>query len=546
MNFLKKIFAKYNRKRVRGYMRQYRKLHNAQQNRFLIDTIRELTKLDPTQSQYIPARFLSPLAQQHAQLSIKQLLLARLNFVEFNKAVLLAIKETNPVPISMPIPNHWIDHLVGRNIPVRRVASTIKWHVSCFIFLGYGALYALKKFIERTPAKKNSEINKLTSGDFDLIPMVNNLCLPITKNKEAKTIVNWFIEKYATSPGLVVQAPKDFAEEISQHVVVSNKDALLPMTSFGRRAKFLLKSAFVGMIALINLLIGRWAMALMYYELVMSFHLENLPASHRPKNVFCNNSGYYKRPVWTYRIEEDGGHVCCYFYSVNNFQFAEADGTSAISFGWELMNWQHYIVWNELQKNFINKLSATQGTFDVVGEIWFEDSDTVIPSDTFHDVTIFDVSPNRPSLYRALAAPVEFYTPKNMLNMVTDVIDVCASHDIKIAMKPKRDYSAQHSKSYAKLIDDLQKAKLITLVNPQVSAKNLINHSNIIICAPFTSPAIIAKNLGKPIVYYDPNKVIMPTDAAADGIEILQSKAALAEFINTHINNPLFSKGCSK
>ena len=189
------------------------------------------------------------------------------------------------------------------------------------------------------------------------------------------------------------------------------------------------------------------------------------------------------------------------------------------------------------QKNFVNEVASDQGTFNVVDEIWFEVSDTLMPYDKFYNISIFDVSPNKTSLYRALAVPDDFYTPKNILGMITDVNDIRSTHDIKIAMKPKRDYSTSHSKYYAKLFNNLQITKLITLINPQVLAKSLIKHFKIIICAPFTSPGIIAKILVNYIVHYDSNKIVMAIDEATDGIEILQSKEALAEFLDTHINN---------
>jgi polysaccharide biosynthesis PFTS motif protein len=48
---------------------------------------------------------------------------------------------------------------------------------------------------------------------------------------------------------------------------------------------------------------------------------------------------------------------------------------------------------------------------------------------------------------------------------------------------------------------------------------------------PFTSTAIIAANLGKPTIFYDPTNKIDNNDRAAHGIRVISDKVELENWI---------------
>lgn len=52
-----------------------------------------------------------------------------------------------------------------------------------------------------------------------------------------------------------------------------------------------------------------------------------------------------------------------------------------------------------------------------------------------------------------------------------------------------------------------------------------------VISVPFTSTALIARNLGKPSCYYDPSELLASDDKAAHGIPVLLGKAQLEKWI---------------
>ena len=50
---------------------------------------------------------------------------------------------------------------------------------------------------------------------------------------------------------------------------------------------------------------------------------------------------------------------------------------------------------------------------------------------------------------------------------------------------------------------------------------------------PFTSTALLGRDLGKPSVYYDPYGMVQKDDRAAHGIEILIGSRELSEWLSS-------------
>ena len=65
------------------------------------------------------------------------------------------------------------------------------------------------------------------------------------------------------------------------------------------------------------------------------------------------------------------------------------------------------------------------------------------------------------------------------------------------------------------------------LVPPNIDATSIIEMSSAVISMPFTSTAIIARELGKPTIYYDPFGQVQKDDPAAHGIQIVSGKSEL-------------------
>ena len=68
-------------------------------------------------------------------------------------------------------------------------------------------------------------------------------------------------------------------------------------------------------------------------------------------------------------------------------------------------------------------------------------------------------------------------------------------------------------------------------LDPSTSPIRVIESCNAVISYPFTSTAILARENGKPSVYYDPVSLIQKDDRGAHGIEILSGIDELREWV---------------
>ncbi len=68
-------------------------------------------------------------------------------------------------------------------------------------------------------------------------------------------------------------------------------------------------------------------------------------------------------------------------------------------------------------------------------------------------------------------------------------------------------------------------------VDPDTSAYKLIEKCSAVISMPFTSTALIARELGKPSCFYDPTGLIQRDDRASHGIPIMIGRDELQAWL---------------
>ena len=68
-------------------------------------------------------------------------------------------------------------------------------------------------------------------------------------------------------------------------------------------------------------------------------------------------------------------------------------------------------------------------------------------------------------------------------------------------------------------------------INPDAAATALIAKCRAVISAPFTSTALIGRDLGKPSIYYDPHGLCDKDDRAAHGIPVVSGRVELLAWL---------------
>ncbi|MEY2827178.1 MAG: hypothetical protein RLZZ183_297, partial [Actinomycetota bacterium] len=141
---------------------------------------------------------------------------------------------------------------------------------------------------------------------------------------------------------------------------------------------------------------------------------------------------------WTYEAEKLGSRVIFYFYSSNIESFKTIEGYGIQANSWQIVSWPNYLVWDEYQKKFIERISSFKKEVTLVGPIWFtgiSKENIIIPENS---IAVFDVQPVRELIFQSLGIQIEYYIPKVTNPFLLDVSEVISKNGSSMILKRKR------------------------------------------------------------------------------------------------------------
>ena len=239
------------------------------------------------------------------------------------------------------------------------------------------------------------------------------------------------------------------------------------------------------------------------------------------------------------KLKEQGSRITFYFYSTNceGFKWAgrEADRADRAYLGYKSMNWPYYLVWDEYQADFIHRVAGSNANVRVVGSIWFSTSASEIPELPPRAIAVFDIQPVRNAFYNTLGVDFDYYTPEVVCKFLSDSYKAMEGGGCKLVLKRKREIGKLAHPLYRNRIKELERLASFVEVEADSDASQIIEHAIAVISMPFTSTALIAKEMGKPSIYYDPTGRLQRDDRAAHGIPILSGIEELEEWISARI-----------
>jgi polysaccharide biosynthesis PFTS motif protein len=284
------------------------------------------------------------------------------------------------------------------------------------------------------------------------------------------------------------------------------------------------------LIATWDLLRGRWWHALLLNQAALAAQVRIQNPERLAKDYLFHNSGWIYRPLWTYEAEKRGSRITFYFYSTNCEGFKRTEGYPPLFYGYHAMNWPHYLVWDEYQADFVRRAVGEAANISVGGSICFSTSAEEMPAFSGRGVAVFDVTPHRSSRYQTLGADFEFYTPATCIPFLHDIQQATEDAGYRMLWKGKRKIGSIAHPRYRIFTERLSEANVIIL-DPDLSANRVIEACSLVISMPFTSTALIARELGKPSCYYDPTGMVQKGDRAAHGIEIISGPEELKKWL---------------
>jgi polysaccharide biosynthesis PFTS motif protein len=476
---------------------------------------------------------------EQAELIIRQFLLARIEATIFSKDVLYSVGNSDS-PISYPLPLEWRKVVIRHGFGVNNVYSMIKWNLFVILKFIFSILsFTLKIFEDFKHIIKKDYLLKGKHAYFDNLSRRN---FPLTTSKGAMhNIFTWYLQWSGKTPNVdsLCHDVKGVKKGVVENITVMPISSALPfLTKMSALLSFILWGSAMILFSSIDLIRGRWWHALLFGESYKSKIFCIAEYDELAKDYLFHNSGWIYRPLWTYEAEKRGSRILFYFYSTNVEGFKQVGGYLPAYFGWKTSTWNNHLVWDSEQQDFVNRSLERKVSTNVVGPIWFESGVEELQDLPSNSIAVFDVQPVRDALYNSLGISFDYFIPSNCNQFLIDIYEVLSSNDITLVLKRKRNIGKLIHYQYQNLLEHLEMKSNFVSLNPDLRAQQIIENCIAVISMPFTAPALIAKKLGIPTIYYDPLGLIQKDDRGAHGIKIIIGKKELEDWLFDVIKQP--------
>ena len=491
--------------------------------------------LDLTRSHF--SAFLMGEGAAFGEVIVRQYLLLRVGGLNLNCALLLALSHERGCVV-FPLPNEWRDILEQHGFKVARLKSAALWQFYVCALLFYGVVQIGRVTLAGMRSGKSTILNQKPHAYFAGLGPGN---LPQRLNGgQSHDVISWYLQ-WPGRKSDIEAIRHDVADSspitVGGIAVLPQRWPLAALAGWGAVINFAMWGVGASFIAALDCLRGRWWHALLLNQAALAAQVRNLPVDRLAREYLFHNSGWLYRPLWTYEAERRGSRISFYFYATNCETFKRAGRYQPIIYGWKAMTWPRYLVWDEYQADFVRRAAGAQASISVVGPIWFQSSAAEMPRPSRAGVAVFDVTPFRGSRYCTLGIDSEFYTPAVANPFLLHVSNATQRHGVLMLWKRKRNVGRIAHPFYRHLADQLAENSHVVLVEPDISANRVIEASFAVISMPFTSTALIAREMGKPSIYYDPEGLLQRDDRAAHGIPIVSGVDELEVWLSAQVAN---------
>lgn len=469
------------------------------------------------------------------EIVVRQYLLIRVGGINLNHTLLLALGKDKG-RVAFPLPKVWRNILAQHGFEIAHFRSALLWQFYICALLLYGVAKIGKIAIDGITSRKCVEANPKSYVYFAALGPGN---LPQnTYNSQSHDVVSWYLQWPGRKQDIeaVRHSVANSSPSTVDGIAVLPQCGPLPaLTGWLATSNYVVWGLIATLIAALDCLRGRWWHALLLNQAALAAQAHNLPAASLAREYLFHNSGWIYRPLWTYEAERLGSTITFYFYSTNCEPFKRQNSYPPLSYGWRAMNWPHYLVWDEYQADFVRRAVGGQANISVVGSIWFQSTAVEMPRFDKTSIAVFDVTPHRWSRYCTLGMENEFYTPTVANPFLEHVSKATQRHGILMLWKRKRNIGRVAHPHFRRLADRLAEQSHVVLIEPDISAIRVIESSVAVVSMPFTSTALIAREMGKPSIYYDPSGLLQRDDRAAHGIPILSGEDELEAWLSAQV-----------
>ena len=218
--------------------------------------------------------------------------------------------------------------------------------------------------------------------------------------------------------------------------------------------------------------------------------------SFRPKtkiSIVTTNTAWNLLPP-VFLFEKENIQKIMVWYSTNSspiFQ-NDLDKTQA---KWALDIQPHidkHLVWDKSEERFLER-NGIKETESMGSLLFYPRREAGLRRNELV-ISYFDVTP-----YEAADPFYSYETCADTLSGIALVInELIANDDLKLIfqLKHKRGYNQKHDKRYLDMVREFNSDAVLRVIAPDYNLYKLINESNLVLGLPFTSPVVIAKEVG--------------------------------------------------
>lgn len=465
------------------------------------------------------------------ELIIKQYLLIRIADLKFNRTLLYAIGRPEK-KLGYSFPPEWLAIIRKFGFKVSGFWSAVYWNVFLFKMIAYGVV----KFILILGESVGLFFrDKLKYGRYVFFCDIGQNNHPVSKKDSTSyDIITWYWQRFGNYKNLerVGQSAKGTVSGTVNGIQIEKfQSALPPLENLYLLVKFMAWFIIALTLVFIDVFRGRWWHPLMFAESILASKARLIKRESLAIEYLFHNSGWLYRPLWTYEAKKRGSEISLYFYSTNIETFKRPEGYVLQANNWNLISWPHYMVWDKYQASFIEKFKEPGANISIVGPIWFQCGSTVLPPLPKRSVAVFDVQPMRDALYETLGLDFEYYTPLVCNQFMLDILEALKKNDGTLVHKRKRKLGKLIHYKYRNLLTKLEAHSCFIGIDADIPAQKVIENCSAVISMPFTSTALLAKQSGKPSVFYDPYGLIQKDDEAAHGLRVICGSAELNDWL---------------
>lgn len=323
---------------------------------------------------------------------------------------------------------------------------------------------------------------------------------------------------------------KNHHKKIS-HKVIYFKNFIFVSNNIFVKIKLFIILLYNSLVSIIYFLFGKVGRSFLLDDLIKTIYLKE--NNFKKINLFFNNSTLIHRQLWTYPGFHQVVNPYVYYYSSNVLALLitkkeKKIHSSRYTHFYNLLTWDKYLTnsdeQSELLRNYLDK-KKYKYKIKKIGVIPFEGRKFIFKKkNKLKYLSLFEVTPFKLRRIVFHENPYWYYNYKNTLLFYAKLIDYFSKKkDWIILVKKKRlgDKKININLNYPN----------IKMINPSVSAIEMIKKSDLVVSMPYTTPTFFARENNIPSFFFDSTGILIKKHINNKNIPLLSHYSEIDNFL---------------